>query len=63
MEYLNEEVDGALNAQKIRGESSPASAYVPTAAVFLVSTMLRKPKKPTKRTPEPYCAFYESRDY
>jgi hypothetical protein len=44
LEYLNEEEDGALNTQKIRGESSPASDYVPTAAAFQVSTRPRKPK-------------------
>jgi hypothetical protein len=47
MEYLNEEVDGTLNAQKVRGDSSPASAYVPTAAAFQVCTILCKSKKPS----------------
>jgi hypothetical protein len=63
MEYLYEWVDGALNSQQIRGESSPGSAYAPTAALFQVSTRFRKPKKQTKRTPEPYRAFCELRGY
>jgi hypothetical protein len=62
-EYLNEEADGALSAQKIRGESSPAPAYVPTAAAFQVSTRLRKPEGPIKRTPETFGAFYEARGH
>jgi hypothetical protein len=61
MEYLNEEVDGALNAQKIRGESSPAPVYVPTAAAFQVSTRLCKRKRRIKRTPEAFCTFCEAR--
>ena len=32
MEFLGEEVDGALAAQKIRGETSLASSFTPTAA-------------------------------
>jgi hypothetical protein len=59
MEYLNE-VDGALNAQKIRGVSSTAPAYVPTAAAFEASTRLRKTKRPIKRTPEAFYAFCEA---
>jgi len=31
MEFLGKEVDGALTAQKIRGEDSPASNVTPTA--------------------------------
>jgi hypothetical protein len=57
MKYLNEEVDGALNTKKIRGESSRAPAYVPTAAAFQGSTRPRKPKGPMKRTLEAFCAF------
>jgi hypothetical protein len=63
MEYLNEEVDGALNAQKIRGESSLAPAYVPMAAAFQVSTKLRKSKRQTKQRPDLFCAFCESRGH
>jgi len=63
MECLNEEVEGALNAQKIRGDSSTAPAYVYTAASFQVSTRLRRPKIPIKRTPESFCTFCEGREY
>jgi hypothetical protein len=63
MEYLNEEVDGALNAQKIRGESSPAPTYVPIAAAFQVSTKLRKSKRQTKQRPEAFCAFCKARGH
>jgi hypothetical protein len=51
MEYLNEEVVGALNTQKIRDKSSEAPTYVPTAAAFQVSTKLRKSKRQTKQRP------------
>jgi hypothetical protein len=63
MEYLNEEVDRALNAQKIRGESSPAPTYVPTAAAFQVSTKLRKSKRQTKQRPEAFRTFCEARGH
>ena len=63
MEYLNEEVDGALNAQKIRCESSPGPAYVPTAAAIQVSTKLRKSERQTKQRPEAFCAFCEARGH
>jgi hypothetical protein len=53
--FLNEEVAGALNAQKIRGESSLATTYVPTAAALQVNTKLRKSKRQTKRRPEAFC--------
>ena len=36
MEFLGEEVDGALTAQKIRGEALPASNFTPTAATLHV---------------------------
>ena len=62
MEYINE-VDGALNAQKIRGQSSSAPTHIPTAAAFQVSTRFHKSKRPTKRTPDAFCAFYETRGH
>ena len=63
MEYLSEEVDGAVNAQKIGGESSEAPANITTAAAFQVNMRLRKQKRPTKRTPESFCAFCETRGH
>ena len=63
MEYINEEVDGALNAQNIRGESSSAPTHVPTATAFQVSTRFHKSKRPTKRTPDAFCAFCETRGH
>jgi hypothetical protein len=53
-------VDGALNTQKIRGEASEVTAYVPTAAAFQVSAMPRRPRGAFKRTPEAFCAFCEA---
>jgi hypothetical protein len=61
MEYLNEEVDGALKAQKIRGESSLVTTYVPTAAALQVSTKLRKPKRQTKQKPEAFSPSCKAR--
>ena len=55
LEYLNDEVDGALNTQKIRGEDSTAPAYVPTAAAFQVRARPHRPKGAFKRTPEAFC--------
>ena len=49
MEYVNGEVDGALNAQKIRGESSEAPAYIPTANTFHVNTRLPKKRKEKRK--------------
>ena len=63
MEYINEEVDGALNAQNIQGESSSAPTHVPTATAFQVSTRFHKSKRPTKRTPDAFCAFCETRGH
>jgi hypothetical protein len=60
---LNEEVDGARNVQKIRGESSAAPTYVPTATAFQVSTKLRKSKRQTKQRPEAFCVFCEARGH
>jgi hypothetical protein len=38
MEFLGEEVDGALIAQNIRGESTDNSNYIPSAAALHVSS-------------------------
>ena len=38
MEFLSEEVDGALIAQKIRGESTDTRTYTPSAAALHVSS-------------------------
>ena len=63
LQYLNEEVDGAVNTQKIRGEASPAPAYIPTAAAFQVSARPRRPKGQSKRPPEAFCAFCETKGH
>ena len=38
MQFLGEEVDGALTAQKIRGETSQAYYFTPTAATLHVNS-------------------------
>ena len=64
MEQLNNEVEGALITQKIRGESVDNESFLPTTTAFHVDTKSRKPNKTaTKRLPEPFCAFCAERGH
>jgi hypothetical protein len=55
MDFLGEEVDGALTAQKIRGETSPASNFTPTAATVHVRSKSGSTSRKSRRSVEPFC--------
>jgi len=53
MEFLGEVVDGALTAQKIRGETSPASNFKPTAATLHINPKSGSIFRKSRRLVEP----------
>ena len=59
MEFLGEEVDGALTAQKMRGETSPACNFTPTATTLHVNTKAGSTYRKDRRSVEPFCVFCE----
>ena len=59
MEFLGEEVDGALTAQKIRGETSPASNFTPTAAALHVHSKAGSTSRKGRRSVQQFCVFCE----
>jgi hypothetical protein len=64
MEHLNDEVEGALTTQKIRGDLLSTELSLPTTAAFNVDTKSRKSNKAaTRRHPELFCAFCEGRGH
>ena len=62
MEFLGEEVDGALVTQKIRGISF-SSGNIPTTATFHVNAKTGGRSRKGKNTAEPFCVFCESRGH
>jgi len=58
MGFLGEEVDGALTVQKIRGDTSPASNFTPTAATLHVRSKSGSISRKS-RSVEPFCLFCE----
>jgi len=63
MEFLGEEVDGALTAQKIRGETSHVSNFTPTAATLHVRSKSGSMYRKSRRPVEPSCVFCESNSH
>jgi hypothetical protein len=67
MEFLSYEVDGALTAQKIRGDLSSSTSLVPTAATLHVHSKpgrsTGKPSRKAKVQIDPFCAFCEQRGH
>jgi len=61
MDFLGEEVHGALTAQKIRGETSLASNFTPTAATLHVRSKLHSTSRRSRRSVDPFCVFCESK--
>jgi hypothetical protein len=55
MEFLGEEVDEALTAQKIRGQTVDQRKYIPSAAVLHVNSKQPKSVRNDKRTEDPLC--------
>jgi len=61
MEFLGEEVDGALTAQKIRGETFDHPNYTPSAAALHVNSKQSKSGRKDRHTGDPFCVFCESK--
>jgi len=59
MEFLGEELDGALTGQKIRGETSPAFNFTPTAAILHVHSKSGSTSRKSRRLVEKFCVFCE----
>ena len=60
MEFLSEEVHGALTAQKIRDETSLGSNLTPTAATLHVRSKAGSTSRRSRRSVEPFCVFCEN---
>jgi hypothetical protein len=61
MTFLNEEVEGAIIARKIRGDVTGIDPIIPTMAAFHVPTKSTKlPASKLKGRQEPFCVFCES---
>ena len=63
MQFLNDEVNGALINQKIRGEPMGLGNYTPTAATLQVQTRTKGRAQKTATRPEPFCVFCENRGH
>ena len=63
MEFLSEEVDGALIAQKIRGESNDPPHYTPSAAALHVTSKQPRSGRKDRQKNEPFCVFCEARGH
>lgn len=63
MTFLNEEVDGALTASKIRGEVPSHSDFTPTAATLHVHSKQKRIERRKKRPAESFCVFCEGRNH
>jgi len=59
MEFLGEKVEGALTEQNIRGETSPASNFTPTAARLHVHSKSGSTSRKSIRLVETFCLFCE----
>jgi hypothetical protein len=61
MEFLSEEVDGALTRQKIRGETLDHPNYIPSAAALHVNSKQSKSGRKEIHPGDPFCVFCESK--
>jgi hypothetical protein len=61
LEFPGEEVDSALVTQKIRGESSGNTGFIPSAAALHVSSKRPKFRQKENNKTEPCCMFWESK--
>jgi hypothetical protein len=57
MDFLGEEVDGALIAQKIRGEPTNDSNYIPSAAALHVGSKQPRSGRRAINRSEPFCVL------
>ena len=63
MEFLGEEVDGALTAQKIRGDSLDNPNFIPSAAALHVNSKQPRSGRKDRHTGDPFCVFCESKGH
>lgn len=63
LDYLFEEVVGALTTEKTLCESSSSSGYTSTATTLHVHTKSLGPPRKNTQQPEPFCLFCESRSH
>jgi hypothetical protein len=63
MEFLGEEVHGALTAQKFRGKTSLGSNLTPTAATLHVRSKSGSTSRRSRRSVEPFCVFCENKSH
>jgi hypothetical protein len=63
LEFLGEEVDGALTAQKIRGETLDHLNSMPSAAALHVNSKQSKSERKDRHTGDPFCVFCESKGH
>ena len=63
MEFLGEEVDGALTAQKIRGETLDHPNYIPLTAALHINSKQSKSSRKDRYTGKPFCVFCESKGH
>jgi hypothetical protein len=63
MTFLGEEVDAALTARKIRGESPTLPSYTPTAATLHVQAKSAVLPRKSLKGPEPFCSFCDHRGH
>jgi hypothetical protein len=62
-EFLSEEVDGALIAQKIRGESNDTPKYIPSAAALHVSSKQPRSGQKDRHKNEQFCVFCKAKGH
>jgi hypothetical protein len=63
MEFLGEEVDGAITAQKISGETLDIPTYIPSAAALHVNSKQSRSGRKERYTRDPFCVFCESKGH
>jgi hypothetical protein len=63
LEFLGEEVDGALTAQKICGEALDNPNYFPSAMALHVNSKQTKSGQNNRHTGYPFCVFCESKGH
>lgn len=63
MEFLGEEVDGALIAQKIRGDSIISNTLIPATTALQIHAKPRRSTQKPRKPAEPFCAFCDQRGH
>jgi hypothetical protein len=63
MEFLGEEVYWVLITQKIRGESTDNSKYIPSAAALHVCSKQPRSGRKDRHKGEPFCVFCEAKGH